>query len=341
MGLRIDPHPRTGILQISGSIAGQRVRRSAQTRDPDIARQVAHAIEGRLWKRRLHGDEAVATFEEAALAYMKDGGERRFLDPLIVQFKGRLVAGIKPAEIRAAARKIYPGAGPATLNRQGIAPARAVINFAHQQGWCPPIRVAQFRTRPPQRTAVDADWIMAFRAAAFSGRLPYLAAAARFMFEGGTRIGEVCEVRPGDCNLQARRILLVDTKNGEDYAVTISTGMAAELASLPPRRGRVFGYRSRRHVYKVWRNTCRRAGIPYVPPHQAGRHSFATTLDAEGWTASQIAEAGRWKSVRLVAETYVHPRDSSRRAADLIGDKLTIADESKVVSADAKRRNHK
>lgn len=341
MGLSITPHPRTGILQISGTVAGHRIRRSAQTRDGEVARQIAHAIEGRLWKRRLHGDEAVVTFEEAALAYMRDGGERRFLDPLIVHFKGCLVARIKPAEIRAAARRLYPGAGPATLNRQGIAPARAVINFAHQQGWCPPVRVAQFRTRPPQRTAVDADWIMAFRAAALAKRLPYLAAAARFMFENGARIGEVCEVRPRDCDLQARRILLLETKDGDDHTVTISTGLAAELASLPPRLGRVFGYRSRRHVYKVWRNTCRRAGIPYVPPHQAGRHSFATALDAEGWTASQIAEAGRWKSVRLVAETYTHPVDSSRRAADLIGDKLTIADPQKLVSAGTKRRNRK
>jgi integrase len=338
MGLDIKPGPG-GIWRIAGTVAGQRIRRSAKTRDQGIARQLAHALEARAWARHIHGDAAVVTFEEAALAYMKDGGERRFLAPLIRHFKGRLAGSIRPAELREAARALYPRAAGATLNRQALAPARAVINFAHGQGWCPPIRVKQFRAAKPERQAVGAAWLAAFRAAARAARLPYLAALARFLFENGARVGEACGVRPSDCDPRARRIWLRATKNGEDYTVTISAGLAAELMALKPRRARVFGYRSRNSVYGVWERTCARAGIARVPPHQAGRHSFATALDAAGWTASQIAAAGRWKSVRLVAETYVHPGDAAGRAAELVGEKLARAEAGDVASLGQKRAN--
>jgi len=336
MGLVVKPGP-AGIWRITGTVAGRRIRRSAKTRDLAIAQQIANQIEGRVWKSHLYGEEAVTTFEEAALAYMKDGGESRFLSPVIAHFRARPLRTITPAEVRAAARQLYPGRSGATLNRQVLGPARAVINFAHRQGMCPPIVVEQFRAKAPPKVAVGAEWIMAFRTAAFARRLPYLAAAARFMFESGARIGEVCDVRPSECRPQERLVRLYDTKNGENYDVTLSAGMAAEMAALKPRRGRAFGYATRHSIYGPWRSTCRRAGVAYVPPHQAGRHSFATMLDEEGWTEAQIADAGRWKSTRLVSETYVHPKDSSRRAADLIGKKLATGESGIVVSADAER----
>jgi hypothetical protein len=35
-------------------------------------------------------------------------------------------------------------------------------------------------------------------------------------------------------------------------------------------------------------------------------------------TATQIAKAGNWKSVRLVQETYTHPEDAGKRAAEIM-----------------------
>ena len=89
--------------------------------------------------------------------------------------------------------------------------------------------------------------------------------------------------------------------------VSLVPEMVADLANLKPRGGKVFGYTSRHSVYGPWKTTCERAGIPYVPPHQAGRHSFATeAVTRQGVDAKTAMDMGGWKSSRLFNETYVH-----------------------------------
>lgn len=337
MGLKL--RWRNGIAYARGTVAGRRIRQSLGTRDPQQAEEARAALEARLWRSRVYGAEAVVTFEEAALSYLEDGGEGRFMAPLLHHFKGRALREIRPKDIRDAARRLYPGAAPATLNRHAIAPARAVVNHAAEQGWCQPIRVRQFAVEKPKRVAVDAAWIAAFRAAAKARRLPYLAALARFLFETGCRISEATGLKPSDLDLGNRTADIGRTKNGEAHLVDLSLGMMVELANLKPRAGRVFGYASRHSVYGPWETTCRAAGILHVPPHQAGRHSFATALDADGWSAARIAEAGRWKSVRMVAETYTHPERAGRLAADRLGSLLAQSEDGEIVRPLTKKGN--
>ena len=113
----------------------------------------------RLWRQSIYGTDFVSTFEDAALSYLEAGGEGRFLPPLIRYFKGTLLAGVKPGHIRDAARKLYPKGSPATQHRQGVTPAVAVINHAHDKGWCPMIRVKAKGIRRPVRRAVDRAYI--------------------------------------------------------------------------------------------------------------------------------------------------------------------------------------
>ena len=77
--------------------------------------------------------------------YLDQGGEDRFLLPLLNYFGKEPLAKITPGRIRTAASTLYPDAGPATWNRQVITPARSIINCAHDSGLCPPIRVRQFK----------------------------------------------------------------------------------------------------------------------------------------------------------------------------------------------------
>ncbi|MEM1198916.1 MAG: tyrosine-type recombinase/integrase, partial [Pseudomonadota bacterium] len=229
---------------------------------------------------------------------------------------------------RQAALDLHPGCRPDTMNRNVITPTRAVILFAHDQGWCPPIRVKGFtedRLRklghsfaPKRETvAIDWDWIDQFRANA-SNR--YLAALALFMFTTGTRVGASTEMLPEDLNLQAGIAIVPPDKGQPPRQVSLVPEMVAELANLKPRRGKVFGYASRQSVYGPWKTTCTRAGIAYVPPHQAGRHSFATeAVTRQGVDAKTAMDMGGWKSSRLFTETYVHGEGHHEVALQVFG----------------------
>ena len=292
---------------------GQRIRRALKTQDARQAEEARAQLEARLWKSSLYGAQAVVTFEECAVKYAEDGGEARFLPVVAEALAGKLLRDVTPNMIRDAARRAYPRAAAATLNRQFVSPARAVINYGHAQGWCPPIKVRAFPSAKPKRRAVGRDYLDALRP-----HLPDRAFALMlFLRETGRRVGEAIEMRPGQ--VFGARVTLPKTKNGEAAIAHLTPEAAALIAALPPRHGRVFGYVDRSSLYSTLRRACAKAGVPYLGTHQVGRHSFATTLAAAGWSAKEIAEAGGWKTTRLVSDVYEHPTDVHARAAAAIG----------------------
>ena len=298
---------------------GKRIRRALKTRDPRRAEEARAAIEARLWKIGLYGADHVITFDECALAYAQDGGETRFILPISKALTGRRLKDITPADIRAAAKAAYPNASPATLNRQAITPARAVINYGHAQGWCSVIRVKAFPVARPKRQAVGRAYLDTLR--------PHLPgpmfALLLFLHTTGRRIGDALSLTTADVDLQRMRAVIHDTKNGDPAIAVLTAEVAQLLAEIMPQLGPVFPYAARSSIYATLRRACKSAGLEYLGTHQLGRHSYATTLHNAGWGSKAIAEAGGWKSVRLVAETYEHPQDAATRAAALFGPELT------------------
>lgn len=286
-----------------------------------------------MWRADLYGPEEVVTFDAAAVAYAEDGGEVRFLMKMAEQLQGKALRDIRPRDVRDAARRAYPEAAPATLNRQGITPAAAVINWAHGQGWCAPIRVKRFASEKPKRKAVGSDYIEALEP-----HMPHrLYALMLFLHQTGRRVSDAVMMEPSW--LTGRRVHIPKTKNGEAAKVVMSEGLAAILHDLEPRHGRVFGYVHRSSVYSTLRRACAKAGVEYLGTHQPGRHSFATTLHNAGWHSKKIAEAGGWKSVALVAQTYEHPENTAEEAASIFGKKMARSESGKPQTPDNERRN--
>jgi len=297
---------------------GKRIRRALKTADPRRAEELRSNLEAKLWQIDLYGPQSAITFDQAALAYAEDDGDTRFLVKMTEQLAGVLLRDITPRVVREAARKAYPTAANATRNRQGITPVRAVINYAHDQGWCAPIKVRAFPVEKPKKKAVGHEYL-----AALQPHLPInMFALMLFLHTTGRRVGDAISLTPDDIDLSGAKVHIQKTKNGDAVAAHLVPMLVDILRDLPPVNGRIFGYCDRRSIYGTLRRACKRAGVEYLGTHQPGRHSFATALEREGWSARVIADAGGWKSVRLVDETYIHTDDPAERASDTIGKKL-------------------
>lgn len=229
----LKPELRGGIFYAVGTINGERIRKSLGTRDRKTAEEQCAIFEARIWKRNSYGEEAVRTFEEAALSYMQQGGEGKYLAPVIRFFKGRPVGGIKPADVREMAISIYPSHAPSTRNRQAIVPARAVINHAHDRGWCGAMSVKQFEVPKSRKNQpVDRKWLDTFIAEADKSKLPHLSALVLFMHQTGARVSEAIALEGQYVDLESRVALLEKTKTDEWSPRYLTTELVARMAAL-------------------------------------------------------------------------------------------------------------
>ncbi|WP_180901437.1 tyrosine-type recombinase/integrase [Martelella soudanensis] len=307
------------------------INRSLGTSDEEIAKAKIRDFERKARQRAILGDDAPRPedeldFASAVKLYRSNPASDAFLLK-VIPFIGHLkVKDIKPKLVRYLGVRIYPGAATDTWRRQVVTPICAVINNAHELGKCQPIRVraytAQERIEQDKRrgkvsrqakTPGSWEWLSAFRSEAN----PYLSAMALFMFTTGARIGQAVEITPDHLDLQSHRLIMPPAKGHQAQWVEIMAELVAELANLPPRNGKVFGYASRHGVYEVWKKACARAGIEYIPPHAAGRHGFGTELTVrQGIDPVTAAKHGRWSSPRILLDTYAHAEDSSASIHD-------------------------
>ena len=97
----LNVHRREGspFWQIKGTVAGERIRQSAGTPDKQTAQEEAARIERAIWKRHQYGEVATATFAEAVNLYLDQGGEDRFLLPLLNHFGKEHLAKMPAWEI--------------------------------------------------------------------------------------------------------------------------------------------------------------------------------------------------------------------------------------------------
>lgn len=288
-------HPN-GIYYAHGTLNGQRIRKTLKTRDRREAKAEAARLENDLRNQATHGRNGGAAFEVMAVAYVEDGGEARFLKPIAKAFAGRDIASIKKNEIRSLARKLYPLAENSTLNRQVIVPAQAVINYAAEDERCPPIKVKRFKEKKKKSNPITRADLDRLRAHCN----PYLSAILLYNLQTASRIGNTIGVMQEDLNLEQRTIRYDTTKNGEPFTVYLTDEMIRLLKQLKPRNGRVFSYKSKSSARKALKRATEKAELPYRTFHELGRHSFATHFAKLDWNSRKIADAGGWKSTRMV-----------------------------------------
>lgn len=313
------------------------IRESLRTSDEALAEAKVDEIYRKARQRRILGPDAPKpedelTFAGAFQLYPAKPKEATYLIPILRRCGRMLVKDMTPEFIRGLGRQMMPGASTDTWQRQIVTPIRAVINYAHDLGKCPPIRVRRYSER--ERIAQDQlrgkesrvkgtpgswGWLLAFMEHAD----PRDAALAYFMFRHGYRITQsIAMTRSKDMDLENRRVRVHAAKGHPAHWVELDTEEVVMIANLPlPYRGkardRVFGIGGRAGaLYRRWQATCKRAGIDYIPPHDEGRHGFGTEMVVRQGVDPVTAAAGRWSDPSVMLRTYAHPENSEAVVRD-------------------------
>lgn len=134
--------------------------------------------------------------------------------------------------------------------------------------------------------------------------------AVSLMFQNGLRAEEVLSIKTTNYNTDEKSILLVDTKNHNDYKVYITDGLASMIEEyidynstylLHTRNNTQIGYVA---FYREIKNICIKAGYPELHCHSF-RHGSAVTLLDNNINLFVIKEHLRHKSIQST-QRYLH-----------------------------------
>jgi len=315
MSLKLVRRPKSPHWIIRGTIRGIRVEESTGTSDKRIAEEIRAKREAELLAQSVYGRRATATFAEAALSYLEQGGASRFLEPIIRHFGTSPLAQIDQDAIDKGARKLFPNATAATRNRQFYTPTSAVLHHAARRGWC---------SRPiierPEAGSERVRWLSLEEAdRLIENAADHLQPLLIFLFYTGARMGEALWLDWRNVDLQRAHVAFEKTKNGEPRGVPLHPRVIAALANLPHREGEVFrrpdgapyerpkggeDHSAGSRISTAFRAACRRAGITDFSPHDC-RHTWASWHYQTNRDLGALQRLGGWKSVRMVMR-YAH-----------------------------------
>lgn len=302
MPLKLYPRPN-GVFHIRGTVQGERYDQSARTRVRAEAEAIRAKLEADAFKRAVYGASAVATFAEAAIGYMKAGGEAEHLEPLIAKLGNRRLVEINQMVVDeiASGRDVKPS----TLIRQVYTPILAVLNFGAENGLC-----AKPAIRKPKVKAGRTDYLTPADAEAWIAALPdYLAQLVTFYLGTGCRASEALALEWKDISPKNERAVFWDTKGGYARAVELPQRVRDKLPARV--EGPVFlnskgepwhSYDAINLMLKRWRER-----LPKLAPVHCHlfRHTWATWAYACTRDLTFLMQQGGWRSLSILGR-YTH-----------------------------------
>lgn len=297
MPLRVERRKDTGTLWIVGTVRpagaaqGVRIRRRAGSDDPAKAREEASVLEAKILRSAWHGERPVdRSFPEAVESYLlfepRSAGTKALVRRLLLHFAETPLSKIgQEAADKACAAILRPGAAPATVKRNVLAPLTAILTHASRRGWCPAPSFEAPRvgaTRTPILLPAQAEALMA-------AARPELRALIHFFLCTGCRTREALTLDWSQVDLSAARVVLFEGETKTDARRVIELPPAAvitlagitypaviegERVRVAERTGRVFrdwrgwDYRDVREgggggqLRTAWSRACRLAGLP-------------------------------------------------------------------------------
>lgn len=299
-----DPRPgKTPNYTIRGTYLGVSVDRSSGTPERKKATKILNAIKHDI-ETGAFVRKGATTFAEAALSYLRTGGDARFLKPLTDHFTVTPMQLIGQVEIDEAAQVIYPSASQATRNRQVYTPMSAIMQHAGYGTRLRRPKGAQGETRTEWMTQEQAEKLLN---AAEEQDLEFRVFLALLCYTG-LRLSEALAIETRWLDLKQSTLFIPKTKNDDARAVHVPQSLKAELARHPrglKRDDYLFRFKKNGRLYTLMRKAKTKAGLPDVTFHTC-RHTWATwmrryaKLDTKG-----LVGTGAWKDEKS-ASRYAH-----------------------------------
>jgi integrase len=332
MPLKIKKRRGSPYWQITGTVAGQLVRRSTETDDRDEAEEIRVETEARIRREARFGKASESTFADACVKFLKEEERSQFdkrqINKLLRSKIGTMkLADIKSGIVRSLANELAPNAKPQSKNRMVVALVQAVINCAAGYDLCQKISIKKFEAKDERvRNDADREWIDAFMAHAS----PHIAAVALFQFQTGVRTKEAVSLRPDDIRYKEKVAIIRQPKMRKPHRAYLTKEMMDILAVLPPvelktgrHKGeiRVFGYATSACLREPYLYACKAAGITRLTPYEAGRHSYATEcIVRRGVDIPTVAKAGNF-SPEVLLRRYAHAKQVQELPEKVFGTK--------------------
>jgi integrase len=315
MPLKLIPPRKSPYWSVRGTYLGRYVDRSTKARKRAVAAKVLAGIERQI-ERGEFAEPGEPTFASAAAAYMKAGGERKYVRRLLHHFGNVPLSHIDQSAVDAGAVALYPSGSAATRNRQVYTPISAIMRHAG-------IRL-DLRRPKGAGGGKQTAWLWPEQAEAIFEEAeklnPEFRALLVVLCYTGLRLSEALGLTWDNVRLADGYAYIPDTKNDEPRAVFLPPVAVAAIANTKvDGRGRLFRYSKSGHLYELLKVAAFRAGVtlPGRSAFHLFRHTYATWMRRYAGADSQaLISTGAWKDRKSV-DRYTHTivSEEAQRAA--------------------------
>lgn len=222
--------------------------------------------------------------------------ERRYVGRLKEELGTLPIDAVKPMDIAAAAKKLYPKGSNETRNRQAYTPAAAILHWAAEnelREYTVVKKLPEKRSenRRPQPNVRD------ILLNATEGRKHLLIAV---LFYQGWRISESLGLQYEGVDMGEQTLSLFVSKSRKWKTMAMHPVVMEALSGIEWGEGKVFSWGDRHNVYRWLRPLCKKLKIKFTP-HMA-RHEYGAMIR----DSSDLVAFGSWTSEKST-QRYVTP----------------------------------
>jgi integrase len=259
----------------------------------------------------------IVRYQHEILPLKKGGANERIVLDAVLRRKisGTLLSAINVSTFASYRDERLKLVRASTVKRE-LAILQHMFNVARSEWDIPlsdnPIELIQKPTASkPRKRRLEQGEYETLRDAAVRSRVLYLWPLVELAIETGMRRGEMLKAEWRDLDLQARKLTLYDTKNGEDRTIPLTVRATEILSNIPRTDDRIFPV-TPVAVRHSWERLRKRAGIDDLHFHDL-RHEAISRFFEMGLTVPEVALISGHKDYRMLAR-YTH-----LRAEDVVG----------------------